>query len=135
MSTPDDMTPAPQDLTPPPTEAVTPPPPPPAPVTPPPPPPVAYAAPMAAPVATFPDGKPMYDASGRPASPKSRLAAAILAWFLGILGVHRFYVGKVGTGILMIVTLGGLGIWALIDFIVILVGSFKDKQGRVLSNW
>ena len=124
MSTPDDMTPAPQDLTPPP-----------APVTPPPPPPVAYAAPMAAPVATFPDGKPMYDASGRPASPKSRLAAAILAWFLGILGVHRFYVGKVGTGILMIVTLGGLGIWALIDFIVILVGSFKDKQGRVLSNW
>jgi TM2 domain-containing membrane protein YozV len=73
--------------------------------------------------------------NGRPASPKSRLAAAILAWFLGVIGVHRFYVGKVGTGILMILTLGGFGIWALIDFIMILVGSFKDKQGRVLSNW
>jgi hypothetical protein len=35
----------------------------------------------------------------------------------------------------MIVTLGGLGLWALVDFIVILVGSFKDKQERVLSNW
>ena len=52
-----------------------------------------------------------------------------------MIGVHRFYVGKVGTGILMIVTLGGLGIWVLIDFIVILVGSFKDKEGRVLINW
>lgn len=87
------------------------------------------------PIATFPDGKPAVDAQGRPASPKSRLAAALLAWFLGVLGVHRFYVGKVGTGILMIVTFGGLGLWALIDFIVILVGSFKDQQGRVLSNW
>ena len=77
----------------------------------------------------------MVDATGRPASPKSRLAAAVLAWFLGIFGIHRFYVGKVGTGILMIFTLGGLGIWTLIDFIVILVGSFKDKQSRVLSNW
>jgi hypothetical protein len=86
-------------------------------------------------VATFPDGKPMYDASGRPASPRSRLAAALLCWFLGIFGVHRFYVGKVGTGIAMFFTLGGLGVWALIDFIVILVGSFKDKEERVLANW
>jgi hypothetical protein len=111
---------------------------PPAPAAPPAPPapPVMAAAPVtAAAVATFPNGKPMMDVNGRPASPKSRLAAAILAWFLGVIGVHRFYVGKVGTGILMILTLGGLGVWALIDFIVILVGSFKDKQGRVLSNW
>jgi TM2 domain-containing membrane protein YozV len=83
----------------------------------------------------FPDGKPMVDAQGRPASPKSRLAAALLAFFLGALGIHRFYVGKIGTGILMIVTLGGLGLWALIDFIVILVGAFRDKEERVLSNW
>jgi hypothetical protein len=134
MSTPDGMNPAPHDQTPPPaapTSPVTPPAPPAATVPPPP----AYAAPLAAPVATFPDGKPMFDASGRPASPRSRLAAAILAWFLGIFGIHRFYVGKVGTGILMILTLGGLGIWVIIDFIVILVGSFKDKEGRVLSNW
>jgi TM2 domain-containing membrane protein YozV len=83
----------------------------------------------------FPDGKPMVDAQGRPASPKSRLAAALLAFFLGALGIHRFSVGKIGTGILMIVTLGGLGLWALIDFIVILVGAFRDKEERVLSNW
>jgi TM2 domain-containing membrane protein YozV len=83
----------------------------------------------------YPNGKPMLDAEGRPASPKSRLAAALLAWFLGFLGIHRFYVGKVGTGILMIVTLGGLGIWVLIDFIIILLGSFKDKEERYLANW
>jgi TM2 domain-containing membrane protein YozV len=83
----------------------------------------------------FPDGKPMVDAQGRPASPRSRLAAALLAFFLGALGIHRFYVGKIGTGVLMIFTLGGLGLWVLIDFIVILVGSFKDKEDRVLSNW
>ncbi len=77
----------------------------------------------------------MYDAAGQPASPKSRLAAAILAWFLGVIGVHRFYVGKVGTGILMILTLGGLGIWVIIDFVLIVIGSFRDKEGRVLSNW
>ncbi len=113
---------------------------------PPPPPPVAppalpvpSATSMSAPAGTavpvYPNGKPMLDASGQTASPKSRLAAALLAWFLGVIGVHRFYVGKVGTGILMILTLGGLGVWILIDFILILVGSFKDKQGRVLSNW
>lgn len=90
---------------------------------------------MAAPAATFPNGKPMVDAQGRPASPKSRLAAVLLAWFFGIFGVHRFYVGKVGTGILMILTLGGLGIWVLVDMIMILMGSFKDKQERYLSNW
>jgi TM2 domain-containing membrane protein YozV len=86
-------------------------------------------------VPRFPDGKPAVDAQGRAASPKSRLAAALLCWFLGVFGVHRYYVGKIGTGLLMLVTLGGLGLWALIDFIVILVGSFKDKQERVLSNW
>lgn len=93
----------------------------------------AYAP--AAPVATFVDGKPMFDAAGRPASPKSRMAAAILAWFLGFLGIHRFYVGKVGTGVAMLLTFGGFGLWTLIDFILIVVGSFKDIEGRTLSNW
>ncbi|HEX6887637.1 MAG TPA: TM2 domain-containing protein [Candidatus Nanopelagicales bacterium] len=85
-------------------------------------------------VQAFPNGKPMFDASGRPASPKSRLAAVLLMVLIG-LGLHRFYVGKIGTGILFLITLGGLGIWALIDFVMLLVGSFTDKQGRVLSNW
>jgi TM2 domain-containing membrane protein YozV len=87
------------------------------------------------PIPVYPNGKPMLTVTGDPASEKSRLAAALLAWFLGVFGIHRFYVGKIGTGILMILTLGGLGIWALIDFIVILVGSFRDKEGKVLSNW
>ena len=68
-------------------------------------------------------------------SPKSRLVCALLCWFVGVFGVHRFYVGKTGTGILMIVTIGGLGIWALIDLIVILIGSFKDAEGRRVFRW
>ncbi len=95
------------------------------------PPPGGYGAP----VPVFPNGKPMLDAAGNPVSEKSRLAAALLAWFLGVLGIHRFYVGKVGTAILMIVTLGGLGIWVLVDFIMILIGSFRDKEGKALQNW
>jgi predicted RNA-binding Zn-ribbon protein involved in translation (DUF1610 family) len=68
-------------------------------------------------------------------SPKSRLAALLLCWFLGLFGAHRFYVGKIGTGILQLVTLAGLGIWWLVDFILIIVGSFKDKEGRPLVIW
>ena len=79
--------------------------------------------------------KPTVTPFGEPISSKSRAAAAILAWFLGVLGIHRFYLGKVGTGILMIVTLGGLGVWWLIDLIWILVGTFKDKDGNVVANW
>jgi TM2 domain-containing membrane protein YozV len=66
-------------------------------------------------------------------SEKNLLVAALLCFFLGLVGVHRFFVGKVGTGILMIVTLGGLGIWTLIDFIMLVVGSFSDKNGKVLK--
>ena len=69
------------------------------------------------------------------ASPKSRLAACLLCWFLGCIGVHRFYVGKIGTGIAQIFTLGGFGIWALVDFIMICCGSFKDKEGKPLKVW
>jgi len=68
-------------------------------------------------------------------SPKSRLVALLLCFFLGVIGVHRFYVGKNGTGILMIVTFGGLGIWVVIDLVMIIVGSFTDKQGRRLYKW
>lgn len=67
-------------------------------------------------------------------SPKGFVPAILLCFFLGTLGIHRFYVGKIGTGILMIITLGGLGIWTIIDFVMIVVGSFKDKQGRDLQR-
>jgi TM2 domain-containing membrane protein YozV len=70
-----------------------------------------------------------------PVSPHSRLVAALLCFFFGVLGVHRFYVGKVGTGVLQILTAGGLGVWTLIDFIVILVGGFRDKNGLPLQRW
>jgi TM2 domain-containing membrane protein YozV len=69
-------------------------------------------------------------------SGKSRLVALLLCFFLGYLGVHRFYVGKIGTGILMIVTIGGFcGIWVLVDLIMILVGAFKDQQGQLVFKW
>jgi len=62
-------------------------------------------------------------------SEKGFVPTLLLCLLLGGLGIHRFYVGKIGTGILMILTLGGLGIWVLIDLIMIAVGSFKDKNG------
>ncbi|WP_456844301.1 TM2 domain-containing protein [Cellulomonas sp. P5_C6] len=68
-------------------------------------------------------------------SPKLLLPASLLCFFLGTLGIHRFYVGKVGTGIAMILTLGGLGVWTLVDFIMLLVGAFKDKNGLPLKQW
>ena len=69
------------------------------------------------------------------ASPKSRLGALVLCYFLGIFGVHRFYVGKVGTGLLQLFTAGGFIIWWFVDLIMIIVGSFKDRQGRRLILW
>jgi TM2 domain-containing membrane protein YozV len=65
---------------------------------------------------------------------KSMAPAAILCFFLGGFGAHRFYVGKVGTGVLMLCTLGGLGIWTIVDFIMIVVGTFKDKDGLSLKR-
>lgn len=69
------------------------------------------------------------------ASPKNRTVALVLCIFLGVFGIHRFYVGKVGTGILMLFTGGGFGIWWIIDIIMIAVGSFTDKQRRFVLNW
>ncbi|MGO5029407.1 NINE protein [Candidatus Agathobaculum pullicola] len=64
---------------------------------------------------------------------KSKIVAAVLCFFLGFLGIHRFYVGKIGTGLIWLITLGFFGIGALIDFILILVGSFRDKAGFPLK--
>lgn len=73
-------------------------------------------------------------AAMEPVSHKSMVPAALLCFFLGTFGIHRFYVGKIITGILMILTLGGLGIWVLIDFVMIIVGSFRDKDGLPLRR-
>jgi TM2 domain-containing membrane protein YozV len=63
-------------------------------------------------------------------SEKNGVVCALLCFFVGTLGIHRFYVGKIGTGVLMLITLGGFGIWVLIDFIMIIVGSFTDASGK-----
>ena len=84
-------------------------------------------------------------------STKSRLVLTLLAFFLGELGVHRFYVGKIGTGIGMLVLaivgwttawagiglipLGILGVWNLIDLILAIAGKFKDSKGEYIVNW
>jgi len=62
------------------------------------------------------------------------LVALLLCFFIGIIGAHRFYVGKNGTGVLMVFTLGGLGIWTFIDLILIIVGKFKNKDGVTLTR-
>jgi TM2 domain-containing membrane protein YozV len=83
-------------------------------------------------------------------SPKSKTAAALLAFFLGSLGIHRFYAGKVGTGIVILLlsiigyatltftvgafVLAAVGLWVLIDFIMILMGKFKDKNGLLIKK-
>ena len=54
--------------------------------------------------------------------------------FLGGLGVHRFYVGKIGTGILQLLTLGGLGIWTMVDFIMVVTGNFTDGDGNPIKS-
>lgn len=84
-------------------------------------------------------------------SPKSRLATTLLAFFLGEFGAHRFYVGKTGTAVVMLLLgiagvatswifvgipiLIAVGIWAFVDFIIAVVGSMRDKDGKLIQKW
>ena len=69
-------------------------------------------------------------------SSKSRLGALLFCIFLGVFGAHRFYVGKIGTAVLTIVTFGGFfGVWPFVDLVLIAIGSFRDKSGQRLLNW
>ncbi|HWS58693.1 MAG TPA: TM2 domain-containing protein [Actinotalea sp.] len=81
-----------------------------------------------------PYGYPAYGAASVE-SDKSFVATWLFAWLLGYFGADRFYLGKVGTAILKLVTLGGLGIWVLVDLVLVLVGAQRDKQGRALSGY
>jgi TM2 domain-containing membrane protein YozV len=58
----------------------------------------------------------------------------LLCFFLGGFGIHRFYAGKIGTGIIMLLTLGGIGIWTIIDFVILATGNFTDSEGLKIKN-
>jgi TM2 domain-containing membrane protein YozV len=71
-----------------------------------------------------------------PAAPEQKdfLVALLLSIFLGQLGVDRFYMGYIGTGILKLITLGGCGIWWLVDVILIATKNLKDANGLPLKG-
>ena len=65
---------------------------------------------------------------------KEWLVTLLLCFFLGGFGIHRFYTGHTGIGIIQLLTLGGCGIWPLIDFIIIILGKFEDSEGKLLKK-
>ena len=62
------------------------------------------------------------------------LTTLLLCWFLGAFGIHRFYTGYTTIGIIQLLTLGGCGVWTLIDLIIIIVGNYKDTDGNPIKN-
>ena len=66
---------------------------------------------------------------------KSFLVTELLCLFLGLLGAHRFYTGYIGLGILQLLTLGGCGIWSLIDFVMFSLDKYKDANGQELMEY
>ncbi|HEY7153958.1 MAG TPA: TM2 domain-containing protein [Gemmataceae bacterium] len=65
---------------------------------------------------------------------KSWIVAVLLSFFLGGFGADRFYLGYIGLGIAKLLTIGGCGIWSLIDFIMILLNKIPDAQGQPLAK-
>jgi TM2 domain-containing membrane protein YozV len=62
------------------------------------------------------------------------LTTLLLCWFLGVFGVHRFYTGHTAIGVIQLLTLGGCGIWYLVDLIIIAIGNYKDADGNPITN-
>ena len=74
-------------------------------------------------------------------SEKIILPAFLLAWFVGIFGVHRFYAGRIGSGVVMLIltlTLFGAivtSIWCIVDLVILATGGFRDGDGRLMTKW
>ena len=64
---------------------------------------------------------------------KSKLTAILLCFFLGSLGIHRFYLGYTLIGVIQLLTFGGFIIWAIVDLIMLIIGSLKDSEGIYLA--
>ncbi|GLH74953.1 hypothetical protein GETHLI_34550 [Geothrix limicola] len=67
-------------------------------------------------------------------SEKEWIVALLISFFLGGLGIDRFYLGQTGLGVAKLLTLGGCGVWALIDFILIALNNVKDADGLPLRK-
>ena len=65
---------------------------------------------------------------------KEWVIVLLMCWFAGFLGVHRFYTGHIAIGVIQLITLGGCGIWVLVDLIIIIAGNYKDAEGNPIKN-
>jgi len=80
-------------------------------------------------------GAPAWQRNQGEQSDYTRLPVFLLCLLFGVFGIHRFFVGKIGTGVLMLLTIGGLGIWYVVDVILIILGEFRDSDRRKIVRW
>jgi hypothetical protein len=84
---------------------------------------------------TPPPAPPVGHSTADDANVSNKQILPVVLFLILLPTVHRFYVGKIGTGLLFFFTVGGLGIWWIYDVIMVITGNFTDKQGRKISRW